>query len=142
MDLSLTNKAQEAFAQTATTAAAKHHPNIEPAHLLLALAAQPGTTTPALLQAGGSTPAPATAAAERAMASLPQVSGVAQQPQLSRAGLAMVQQAQQYMTAMGDSYLSTDHLLLALARTGQFGLDADAIEAAIPDKSDRSHVVL
>ncbi|EWT01246.1 ATPase AAA [Intrasporangium oryzae NRRL B-24470] len=133
MDLSLTNKAQEAFAQAATTAAAKHHPNIEPAHLLLALAAQPGTTTPALLQAGGSTPAAATAAAERAMASLPQVSGVAQQPQLSRAGLAMVQQAQQYMTAMGDSYLSTDHLLLALARTGQFGFDADAIEAAIPD---------
>ncbi len=37
------------------------------------------------------------------------------------------------MTAMGDSYVSTDHLLLALARTGQFGLDADAIEKAIPE---------
>ena len=36
------------------------------------------------------------------------------------------------MASMGDSYVSTDHLLLALARTGQFGLDADAIEAAIP----------
>ena len=67
------------------------------------------------------------------MASLPQVSGVAQQPQLSPAALRVVQQAQQYMTAMGDSYVSTDHLLLALARTGQFGIDADAVERAIPE---------
>ncbi|WP_256794914.1 ATP-dependent chaperone ClpB [Terrabacter sp. Ter38] len=132
MDLQLTNKAQEAFAQAATTATGKHHPNIEPAHLLLALAAQSGTTTPALLTAGGSSVAAATAAAERAMAAMPQVTGGAQQPQLSATAGRVVQQAQQYMTAMGDSYVSTDHLLLALARTGQFGLDADAIEAAIP----------
>ncbi|WP_374970743.1 ATP-dependent chaperone ClpB [Terrabacter sp. BE26] len=133
MDLQLTNKAQEAFAQAATTATGKHHPNIEPAHLLLALAAQGGTTTPALLTAGGSSVAAATAAAERAMASMPQVTGGVQQPQLSPIGLRVVQQAQQYMTAMGDSFVSTDHLLLAIARTGQFGLDADAIEKAIPE---------
>ncbi|GAA2480780.1 ATP-dependent chaperone ClpB [Terrabacter carboxydivorans] len=133
MDLQLTNKAQEAFAQAATTATGKHHPNIEPAHLLLALAAQGGTTTPALLTAGGSSVAAATAAAERAMASMPQVTGGTQQPQLSPTAARALQQAQQYMTAMGDSYVSTDHLLLALARTGQFGLDADAIEKAIPE---------
>jgi ATP-dependent Clp protease ATP-binding subunit ClpB len=133
MDLQLTNKAQEAFAQAATTATGKHHPNIEPAHLLLALAAQSGTTTPALLTAGGSSVAAATAAAERAMASMPQVTGGTQQPQLSPTAARVIQQAQQYMTAMGDSYVSTDHLLLALARTGQFGLDADAVEAAIPE---------
>ncbi|MGO4361052.1 ATP-dependent chaperone ClpB [Terrabacter sp. RAF57] len=133
MDLQLTNKAQEAFAQAATTATGKHHPNIEPAHLLLALAAQSGTTTPALLTAGGSSVAAATAVAERTMAVMPQVTGGAQQPQLSATAGRVVQQAQQYMTAMGDSYVSTDHLLLALARTGQFGLDADAIEAAVPE---------
>ncbi|MDN5789962.1 MAG: ATP-dependent chaperone ClpB [Micrococcales bacterium] len=132
MELQLTTKAQEAFAQAATTAAGKHHPNIEPAHLLVALAAQSGTTTPALLQAGGSSVAAATAAAEQAMGMLAQVTG-ADQPQLSRAGLGVVTQAQQYMTAMGDSYVSTDHLLLAIARTGRFGLDADAIETAIPE---------
>ena len=133
MDLQLTNKAQEAFAQAATTATGKHHPNIEPAHLLLALAAQSGTTTPALLTAGGSNVAAATAAAERAMATMPRVTGGTQQPQLSPAAARVIQQAQQYMTAMGDSYVSTDHLLLALARTGQFGLDADAVEKAIPE---------
>ena len=131
MDLSLTTRAQEAVAQASTTAAAKHHPSIEPAHLLLALAAQPGTTTPALLEAGGSSDQAATQAAETAMRALPQVTGAAQ-PQLSRTGLATLTQAQQYMTAMGDSFVSTDHLLLAIARTGQFALDADAIEAAIP----------
>ncbi len=133
MDLQLTNKAQEAFAQAATTATGKHHPNIEPAHLLLALAAQSGTTTPALLTAGGSSVTDATTAAERAMASMPQVTGGTQQPQLSPTAARVLQQAQQYMTAMGDSYVSTDHLLLAIARTGQFGLDADAIEKAIPE---------
>src|SRR3954470_17391152 len=109
MDLQLTTKAQEAFAQAATTATGKHHPAIEPPHLLLALAAQTGTTTPALLTAGGSSVAAATATAELGMASLPKVSGVAQQPQLSPASLRVIQQAQQYMTAMGDSYVSTDH---------------------------------
>ncbi len=133
MDLQLTNKAQEAFAQAATTATGKHHPNVEPAHLLLALAAQSGTTTPALLTAGGSSVAAATAAAEKAMAAMPQVTGGTQQPQLSPTAARVISQAQQYMTAMGDTYVSTDHLLLALARTGQFGLDADAIEKAIPE---------
>jgi ATP-dependent Clp protease ATP-binding subunit ClpB len=132
MDLQLTTKAQEAFSQAAMTAAAKHHPNIEPAHLLLALAAQTGTTTPTLLEKAGSSVAAATATAEQAMAKLPQVTGAAQ-PQLGRAGAAVVQQAQTLMSSMGDSYVSTDHLLLALARTGEFGLDAAAIEQAIPE---------
>ena len=132
MDLQLTSKAQEAFAQAATTAAAKHHPTIEPAHLLLALVAQTGTTTPILLQKAGSSIAEATATAEKAMAALPQVAGGAQ-PQLGRAGAAVVQQAQGLMSSMGDSYVSTDHLLLALARTGDVGLDAAAIEQAIPE---------
>ena len=108
MDLQLTNKAQEAFAQAATTATGKHHPNIEPAHLLLALAAQSGTTTPALLTAGGSSVAAATAAAERAMAAMPQVTGGTQQPQLSTTAGRVVQQAQQYMTAMASNRWSVD----------------------------------
>ncbi|HEU5143908.1 MAG TPA: ATP-dependent chaperone ClpB [Dermatophilaceae bacterium] len=132
MDLQLTTKAQEAFAQASTTATAKHHPNIEPAHLLLALAAQTGTTTPTLLEKAGSSVAAASALAEQAMAKLPQVTGGAQ-PQLGRAGAAVIQQAQTLMSSMGDAYVSTDHLLLALASTGEFGLDAAAIEQAIPE---------
>ena len=54
------------------------------------------------------------------------------QPQLSRGSLAVLESARSLMAAMGDTFVSTDHLLLALARTGDFGLDAAAIEAAIP----------
>ena len=44
----------------------------------------------------------------------------------------MLENARSLMASMGDTFISTDHLLLALARTGDFGLDAGAIEAAIP----------
>ena len=53
-------------------------------------------------------------------------------PQLSRGALAVLESARSLMASMGDTFISTDHLLLALARTGDFGLDAAAIEAAIP----------
>ncbi|HEU4330607.1 MAG TPA: ATP-dependent chaperone ClpB [Lapillicoccus sp.] len=133
MDLQLTTKANEALAAAARTAAANGHPQIEPAALLKALAEQPDTTTPALLEAAGTTVAGAVATADRLLAALPSVSGSSvPQPQLSRGALAVLESARSLMASMGDTFVSTDHLLLALARTGDFGLDAGAIEAAIP----------
>ena len=133
MDLQLTTKANEALAAAARAAAAQGHPQIEPAQLLKALAEQPETTTPALLEAGGTTVAGAVATADRLLSALPSVSGASvPQPQLSRGSLAVLESARSLMAAMGDTFVSTDHLLLALARTGDFGLDAGAIEAAIP----------
>jgi ATP-dependent Clp protease ATP-binding subunit ClpB len=133
MDLQLTTKANEALAAAARSAAANGHPQIEPAHLLRALAEQPDTTTPALLEAAGTTVGGAVAAADRILSALPSVSGSSvPQPQLSRGALAVLESARSLMASMGDTFVSTDHLLLALARTGDFGLDAAAIEAAIP----------
>jgi ATP-dependent Clp protease ATP-binding subunit ClpB len=133
MDLQLTTKANEALAAAARAAAAQGHPQIEPAQLLKALAEQPETTTPALLEAAGTTVAGAVATADRLLSALPSVSGSSvPQPQLSRGSLAVLESARSLMAAMGDTFVSTDHLLLALARTGDFGLDAAAIEAAIP----------
>jgi ATP-dependent Clp protease ATP-binding subunit ClpB len=133
MDLQLTTKANEALAAAARAAAAQGHPQIEPAQLLKALAEQPETTTPALLEAAGTTVAGAVATADRLLSALPSVSGASvPQPQLSRGSLAVLESARSLMAAMGDTFVSTDHLLLALARTGDFGLDAGAIEAAIP----------
>ena len=133
MDLQLTTKANEALAAAARTAAADGHPQIEPAHVLKALAEQADTTTPALLEAAGTTVAGAVSAADRILAALPSVSGSSvPTPQLSRAALAVLESARSLMASMGDTFISTDHLLLALARTGDFGLDAAAIEAAIP----------
>ena len=133
MALQLTTKAQEAFAAAARTAAASGHPHVEPAHLLLALTDQPDTTTGPLLDATGSSLLAARRAAEAELAKLPKVSGsTVAQASPSRSFSTVLEQARQVMEAMGDSYVSTDHLLLALARTGQFGLDAEAIDQRIP----------
>ncbi|HEX8972553.1 ATP-dependent chaperone ClpB [Oryzihumus sp.] len=133
MDLQLTTKAQEAFSAATRDAAAAGHPHVEPAHLLLALTRQTDTTTGPLLDATGSSLQAAAAAAERHLKTLPSVSGSSlSAPSLSRAGLAVLENARKQMESMGDSFVSTDHLLLAIAQTGDFGLDGAAIAAEIP----------
>ncbi|WP_226345420.1 ATP-dependent chaperone ClpB [Agilicoccus flavus] len=133
MNLQLTTKAQEAFSAATRSAAAAGHPHVEPAHLLLALTEQPETTTGPLLDASGSSLLAARRAAEAALRKLPSAQGSSMtQPTLSRSGLTVLEQARQIMESMGDSYVSTDHMLLALARTGEFGLDAEAIDRLVP----------
>ena len=134
MALQLTTKAQEALADAASRASTAGNPQVEPVHLLLALADQTDTTTAPLLEACGTSPASVRSAAETKARALPAASGTSvAQPSMSRTLSNVIEQARQSMEAMGDTFVSTDHLLLALARTGEFGLDADAIEKAIPD---------
>ena len=134
MDLSLTTKAQEALSTAVRDAAAAGHAQVEPAHLLRALAQQGETTTAPLLEATGSSAAMAAQAAEGVLRGLPTASGSTMgNPGLSRAMHGVVKEAQEVMGRMGDDFVSTDHLLLAVARTGQFAvLDAAAIEERIP----------
>ncbi|MCE0485929.1 ATP-dependent chaperone ClpB [Ornithinimicrobium sediminis] len=133
MDLSFTTKAQEAVSTAMREAAAAGHAQIEPAHLLAALAEQHDTTTGPLLDSVGSSAASALQASRAALADLPSASGPSVgTPQPSRQLLSVLTQAQQSMREMGDSFISTDHLLLAVARTGRFGLDADALAERIP----------
>ena len=133
MDLKLTTKAEEALSGAVRDAAAAGHPHVEPAHLLLALTRQSETTTGPLLEATGSSAAAAAAAATHILARTPQVSGPSvTAPGLSRASLAVFEQAHKIMESMGDGFVSTDHLLLALARTGDFGIDGEAIAGEIP----------
>jgi ATP-dependent Clp protease ATP-binding subunit ClpB len=133
MDLSFTTKAQEAVSTAVREAAAAGHAHVEPAHLLRALAEQHDTTTGPLLDSVGSSGASAVQAAQSALSALPSATGSSVAgPQPSRQLLSVLTQAQQSMREMGDSFISTDHLLLALARTGQFGLDADALAERVP----------
>ncbi|PZU39550.1 MAG: hypothetical protein DI571_14485, partial [Arsenicicoccus sp.] len=53
MDLNLTTKAQEALSTAVRDAAAAGHAQVEPAHLVAALAQQGDTTTAPLLEAAG-----------------------------------------------------------------------------------------
>ncbi|WP_153398120.1 ATP-dependent chaperone ClpB [Ornithinicoccus halotolerans] len=134
MDLQLTTKAQEALSTAVREAAAAGHPQVEPAHLLRALARQSDTTTGPLLDAVGSSAASAAQAAETQLRSLPTTSGSSVgTPQPSRQTLTVLTRAQEAMERMGDSYVSTDHLLLGLAQSERaFGLDAAALEERIP----------
>ncbi|WP_168583146.1 ATP-dependent chaperone ClpB [Gephyromycinifex aptenodytis] len=133
MSLQLTTKAQEAFSAAVRGASAAGHPHVEPAHLLLALAQQSETTTGPLLEASGSSALAAIRSAEAELAKLPSASGsTVASPSLSRGAQTVLEQARQVMEAMGDSFVSTDHLLLALARTGSFGLNPEAIDKLIP----------
>jgi len=133
MDLKLTTKAEEALSAAVRDAAAAGHPHVEPAHILLALTRQTETTTGPLLEATGSSAAAAGQAASRVLARIPQVTGTSvTAPGLSRESLAVLEQAHKIMESMGDGFVSTDHLLLSLARTGDFGIDGEAIAGEIP----------
>ncbi len=133
MDLSLTTKAQEAISTAVREAAAAGHSAVEPAHLLAALVEQSDTTTGPLLQSIGSSLSETTAAAQKTLAGMPTVTGSSvANPQLSRGSLAALTEAQRAMKTLGDSFISTDHLLYALAKDRKFGLDADALMQQIP----------
>ena len=124
MDLKLTTKAEEALSAAVRDAAAAGHPHVEPAHILLALTRQTDTTTGPLLEATASSAAAAAQTATGILAHTPKVSGSSvTAPGLSRASLAVLEQAHKIMESMGDGFVSTDHLLLALARTGDFGIE-------------------
>ncbi|WP_446666699.1 ATP-dependent chaperone ClpB [Flexivirga sp. B27] len=133
MALQLTTKAQEAVSNAVQLATTAGNPQVEPAHLLLALTEQTDTTTGPLLEAVGTTAQATRATAEQALRTLPATQGASvAQPTMSRTLANVLEQGRQAMESMGDTYVSTDHLLLALAQTGEFDLNADALAAAIP----------
>jgi ATP-dependent Clp protease ATP-binding subunit ClpB len=117
MDLKLTTRSQEALSEAVQRATVDGNPHVEPAHITVALlGAADGTTRP-LLQAVGVDPQTLLAAAERARAALPSVSGSSvSPPQLSRASLTVLTAAKEEADALGDQYVSTEHLLLGLTK--------------------------
>jgi ATP-dependent Clp protease ATP-binding subunit ClpB len=137
MELKPTVRTAEALALAQREAQGSGHPEITPAHLALALAEQPDTTTAALLTAGGSSADAVASAARTALSSLPRLSGDGVTPPgLGQAALQVLQHAQTLMQALGDTYLSTDVLLLALLEQHAVkGLvvDTKAVEAHLPE---------
>lgn len=138
MDLTPTTKVAEALALAQRTAQTAGNPEITPDHLVLALAEQPDTSTPALLAAAGTTVEAVTSAARSALSRMPVSSGSSTAaPSLGQSTLAVLQQASTLMSAKGDTHLSTDLLLLALIEKGALaGVDrssAKAVEARIDE---------
>jgi ATP-dependent Clp protease ATP-binding subunit ClpB len=120
MDLKLTTRSQEAMAAAVRRAATDGAPQVEPAHLLAALLAQGDGVAPALLQAVGADPAALRRSTEAALAALPNASGQSvSSPQLGRATYQAMSAAGDVARELDDEYVSTEHLLIGLAGTGE-----------------------
>jgi ATP-dependent Clp protease ATP-binding subunit ClpB len=110
----LTIKSQEALAEAQSQAGSRGHGEIQPAHLLRALCGQPeGSTVPVLQKLGLSLDALG-AELETLLSRIPRVSGGAQ-AQISRALGRVLEKAFSEAEALKDEYVSTEHLLLAIA---------------------------
>src|SRR5712692_9905878 len=110
-----TVKAQEALQATQEVASRFGNQQLEPVHLLLALVEQAEGIVPAILtRLGVSAPAVA-AETEKAIESLPKVGG-ATEYHLSPALKEVFDQAFKEAEPFRDEFVSTEHLLLALAK--------------------------
>ncbi|MBX6359632.1 ATP-dependent chaperone ClpB [Pseudacidobacterium ailaaui] len=131
-----TVKSQEAV-QAASSLAAEHgNPELLPLHLLAALLQdKEGIIVPVLEKVGLPT-AQLLLKAQEAISRLPKVSGAAAQPGMSAALHKVLEQAFKEADNFKDEYVSTEHLLLALAQQkndgaqlllASFGATHDAI---------------
>ncbi|THA59116.1 ATP-dependent chaperone ClpB [Streptomyces sp. A1136] len=120
MDAELTNKSRDALNAATSRAVKEGHPDLTPAHLLLALlAGEDNENLVDLLAATGADQAAVRTGAERLLAALPSVTGsTVAPPQPTRELLAVLAEADSEAGELGDEYLSTEHLLIALAAKG------------------------
>jgi ATP-dependent Clp protease ATP-binding subunit ClpB len=110
-----TIKTQEAI-QAASQLAERHkNPQIGPEHLLLALIDQEGGLTGSVLKKLGVPVDQIRRPAEAAIEGLPTVTGGGQASGPSSELVAVLRAGEEQMRTLGDEYLSTEHLLLALA---------------------------
>src|ERR1700682_5115876 len=111
----LTEKAQEALQAAAQEAQERGQQAIEPEHLLLALLRQDGGIARPLLEAAGASVQEVVPALVSHVERLPRVSGVEQQPYLASELSRALDQAEKEAQKLKDEYVSTEHILLALA---------------------------
>ena len=111
----LTVKSQEAMQQAQQHAAELGNPEIQPAHLLLALVEDREGVIPAVLSKIGVPIERLESDLHQVEEKLPRVSGAAAQPGLSAALNHAVEQAFRDAANFKDEYISTEHLLLGIA---------------------------
>ena len=125
-----TAKTQEAFRAAADAAKERSNPEVAPAHLLAALLGQDDTVTLPVLERVGVAPLTVRNRMADLLAKLPRSYGGGE-PQLGRDASAVLNRADGERTALGDEYLSVEHLLLALADL--VGVSKDELLTALKD---------
>src|SRR5829696_1487208 len=111
-----TVKSQEALAAAQRLAGARGNPQLEPSHLLLALLEQEGGIVVPVLRSASADPERVRRLANEAVDALPSARGdTTQTPSPSHATTQILNRADDEARGFGDEYVSTEHLLLALA---------------------------
>ncbi len=135
-----TQRGQEAIVAAQELAQTYNHSQIEPEHLLLALLQQSDGVVPEILMQVGANPQAVQNQIEAELTRRPKAYGSNVQPGLSGPLSRVFADAQGEASAMHDDYVSTEHLLLALAGQGgngaakllsRLGLTRDRILAAL-----------
>ncbi len=134
-----TQKAQAALVEAQQLATEYGQSTLEPEHLLAALLQQEGGVAPAIVARIGADSGQLLRAVEKEIVALPRMSGAAAQVGVGRATTTLLQEAESIATAMKDQYISTEHLLLAMASGNgklkgllqRLGVDYNAIMQAL-----------
>ncbi len=114
-----TTRTQEALQAAVRSAAGRGNAHVEPVHLLAALLGQRDGIAVALLEGLGSDLPALTAQAERAVAALPTASGATvASADLAQPTYRVLKAAGDLAASRGDTFVSTEHLLIALAAPG------------------------
>src|SRR6478752_5283125 len=120
VDAELTNKSRDALNAATARAVKDGHPDLTPGHLLLALlAGEDNDNITDLLASVEADQVVVREETERLLGALPSVTGsTVAPPQPSRELLAVLADADRRAKELGDDYLSTEHLLIAVAAKG------------------------
>ncbi len=112
-----TEKTQQALIRAQRLATEQDNPQIDPEHLLLALLGQSDGVVPRVVLELGGDPQRLRTDLERIIDRKPQARGSAAQVSLSSAVRRILQAAEREAQGLRDEYVSTEHLLLAMADT-------------------------
>ena len=133
-----TNKAQQALMAGQSLATDYSHNAIEPAHVLAALLTQDDGVVPQIVAKIGARPAALLQDVNAMLDSLPRVTGSNVQIGLSRHLTDTLTRAEQIASRMKDEYVSTEHILMALADRSpvadllnRHGVDENAVLQAL-----------
>ncbi|MFH1811246.1 MAG: Clp protease N-terminal domain-containing protein, partial [Pseudomonadota bacterium] len=137
----MTVRAREALAAAARLAASKGQQEIDATHLLSALLADKTGLIPALLQKLGVNRNELESRLQALVQDVPRVEGTAAQPYAGRELNKVLAGADKAAGEMGDTYVSTEHLLLAMTYAGgpaakalqQAGVTSEALRSAVQE---------
>ena len=142
MEQKFTTLAQDALSDAVQSAAAAGNAQVDTLHLADALLRQEQGVVRALIAQAGADAQQIGAEIRNALVALPSSTGsTTTKPDASRQLLAALSQAEKEMHAMGDEYISTEHMLIGIVASApnavadifkKHNVSADALRKAVP----------